>query len=688
MKVGICAIIKDCYEPYLKEWLNYHREIGVEQFYIYDNESTMPIAEMLDGTGYCGDLHVELITGPVKQIYAYHKCIQDIQSGLLPSCDRVAFIDEDEFINCENRDIKSTLAEYEEFSGLGISLRIFGSSGLKEQTPVPQREKFTQHTTPDYGPNQHIKSIVNPFWVKGPDHNPHSFIYLKDNCINVNKEVIEGPFTTPIYKKIWLDHYFTRSLAEWEEKVARGRSDIALTRNLSEFYETDFNCSGKTNKIHLVMPFYRMENKEKLIEAYRPMGVILHPILFWDEAAEFYSAHPEINAESAFESWVSDEPWILPFIIPMKSFECEAERPECFKRNKFIAGHIFNDDDYYVCVDDDDMYEPNVFDSVSQMDDDIVIISMKRGYQIPKGVETARRYHTSTLIAHPDNVKFACISGQQSFVKGKIFKQHTFDEDLFYWDCEIATHHKESGEQIAYRPDLFALFNYYEPGRWEKSKIAFGVMVNDPQRLDMVFGRSQLEGKAHLVKEPESATKGLNKLLDMMEADGAEIGVLCHQDMFFRNGWIDQLQSQIKLLPESWVVCGPIGKDMEGRVCGKFHDMRIPDVFNTSDLHTFPHPACCFDECVIIVNMKKKFRFNEEMKNFDLYGTLCVLQAWEAGGTAWVVDCFAEHYITRSFQWFPSPEFQKNYKWLYDKYHHLGRVDSTAIGTLKEDEAE
>ena len=47
MKVGICAIIKDCYEPYLLEWLVYHRSIGVDLFFIYDNESTVPIIEML-----------------------------------------------------------------------------------------------------------------------------------------------------------------------------------------------------------------------------------------------------------------------------------------------------------------------------------------------------------------------------------------------------------------------------------------------------------------------------------------------------------------------------------------------------------------------------------------------------------------------------------------------------------------
>ncbi len=667
MKVGICAIIKDCYKPYLIEWFNHHHSIGIDCFFIYDNESEVSIQDIVNILPFKDDIHVEIITGTVKQIEAYHKCLQDIKSGVLPACDRVAVIDDDEFIVCENNDIKETLKEYEEYSGLGISWRVFGSSGIKEKTPEGQREKFTQHTTPDFPVNCHIKSIVNPFLAERTASNPHSFIYSKGNCVNVNKEIIENAFTAPIYKKIWLDHYFTRSLEEWKEKAIRGRSDLNAPRTLSEFYEVDFNCSGrKPNRIHCVMPFYRMENKDKLIEAYRPMGVILHPIMFkdeWEEVIDF------------------DEHWIEPFIVPMQSSEGEAERIECFKRNKFIAGHIFNDDDYYVCVDDDDMYESGVFDEIRKMDDDIIIISMKRGYQIPKNIPFDRQYHTNTLIAHPGNVKTGFISCQQSFVKGKIFKQHFFDEEYQAWDGLMAIHHKESGEQIAYRPELFALFNYYEPGRWEKSKVAFGVMVNDPVRLNMVFGRSQLEGQAHVVKEPESATKGLNGLLDIMEAEGAEIGILCHQDVYFRNGWVDQLKSQIKLLPEKWICLGVIGKDMRGQICGKLHDMRIPDHFDTSNIHTFPHPACCFDECVIIVNLKSGFRFNEEMSGFHLYGTLAVLQAWEMGGQAFIIDAWCEHYILRNFEWAPDEQFIKNYKWLYDKYDgSKTRVDSTAIG--------
>jgi hypothetical protein len=415
--------------------------------------------------------------------------------------------------------------------------------------------------------------------------------------------------------------------------------------------------------IHLIIPFSRPENKDKLIEAYRPMGVILHPIMFEDEAELF------------------DEPWIQATTMPQYSKDCHVMMPGCYKRNWFIRFCEIIDDDYYVTVDDDDMYEANVFDEIRKMDDDIVIISMKRGHRIPKGAVSPRDYPTDTLFAYPENVELGSISAQQSFVKGKIFKKHLHNEEFHCWDGELAVHHKVYGEQIAYRPDLFAMFNYYEPGRWDKGpKVVFGCMINDIQRFNMVLRQSQINSPLMYVSNPESATKGLNILLEKAEGESADICVLVHQDVYLRQGWVDQLRYQIKMLPDNWVCAGVIGKDASGLVCGKFHDMRIPDHFNTSDIHSFPHEACCFDEAVIIINMKKKFRFDTGLTGFDLYGTLAVLQAWEAGLKAYVLDLFTEHYCMRPFTWFPSEEFRENYKRLHDRYSAQWKLDSTALG--------
>src|ERR1700755_2182278 len=44
--VSICAIVRN-EGPYILEWIAFHRCVGVEHFFIYDNESTDETSEIL-----------------------------------------------------------------------------------------------------------------------------------------------------------------------------------------------------------------------------------------------------------------------------------------------------------------------------------------------------------------------------------------------------------------------------------------------------------------------------------------------------------------------------------------------------------------------------------------------------------------------------------------------------------------
>ncbi|MBI3156020.1 MAG: hypothetical protein HYZ20_11475 [Burkholderiales bacterium] len=44
-KIAILAAIRDCYEPYIRFWIDYHLGIGASHIFIYDNESLEPIPE-------------------------------------------------------------------------------------------------------------------------------------------------------------------------------------------------------------------------------------------------------------------------------------------------------------------------------------------------------------------------------------------------------------------------------------------------------------------------------------------------------------------------------------------------------------------------------------------------------------------------------------------------------------------
>ena len=207
----------------------------------------------------------------------------------------------------------------------------------------------------------------------------------------------------------------------------------------------------------------------------------------------------------------------------------------------------------------------------------------------------------------------------------------------------------------------------------------FGCMVNDAYRFNTVLRKSAIPCELNYVINPESATKGLNKLLGMADPD--DVVVLAHQDMYFRNGWFNQMRLQMEKLPDDWGVVGIIGKDLEGRICGRIKDMRIVDPI-TSD-HELPHEASCLDECVLIV--RGSFRFDEGLDGFDLYGTLAVLQSWKEGKKGYVIDAPAEHYCMRPFSWFPDKDFERRYKYLLKAYPGM-YIDSTVFYTKPNEE--
>lgn len=215
--------------------------------------------------------------------------------------------------------------------------------------------------------------------------------------------------------------------------------------------------------------------------------------------------------------------------------------------------------------------------------------------------------------------------------------------------------------------------------------IAFGCMVNDAKRLGLILKNSSIsQYPCFTVFDPKSATKGLNILLDIIDKEGAKIGILTHQDMFYREGWIHNVKEQIAKLPDDWVIAGIVGKDEDGVLCGRFHDMSTP-LWIVSE-HEFPARCSCIDECTIIVNMKSGFRFEEELEGFDLYGTYACLRANEMG-SAWILDAWAEHYCSRFHgEWEPNQIFMKMWKWIYDRFPDQV-LDSTVLVGKKQDTA-
>lgn len=452
--------------------------------------------------------------------------------------------------------------------------------------------------------------------------------------------------------------YWKEITEEWlESELAKYNPDDSefLYQYVKENHDAKKTVAQylEMTQIHIVTSFSRIHLLDTIIHHYEPMKIIWHPIVF--------------EKENRSILWPAEKGWIHPFVVPDEELDFVYT-----KYNEFIRKSIIQSDDYYIFLDDQDMIEKDTVRKLREMTDDVVFISMKRGYKIP---ENALFDHgVSTFTADEENVKAGQISIQQYVTKGQITKRLSFFADI------LAGEWLKQNFPIRYEPDIYSLFNYFEPGRWDKPDIITGVLINDIYRFNTILRKSDLPGDVKYVINPESATKGINTLLGIMKQEEARIGIIVHQDMYFRNGWIQKVEEQLNLLPDSWVVAGIVGKDMHERICGKFRDMRMVDTINTSHIHEFPQPAASFDECVLIFNLEKDFRFDESLDGFDLYGTLAVLQTWEMGGTAWIIDAFAEHYCMRPFSWVPDDDFKRRFKMLYDRYNEkFGVVDSTAF---------
>ncbi len=237
-EVAICCIVKD--EEYLPEWIEYHATIGVTRFYVYDNQSATPLSGALKPYIESGLVVVEPIQGKAKQMIAYGHCLKKYGSF----CRWLAFIDADEFIvpKTFTGNLPDFLVPYEQYGGIGINWLVFGSNGHIEK-PASQIESYTRRLPKSDPLNDHVKSIVQPRYVKHIPSGPHHFHYKWGKySVNENFKRFKGPYSPHSTNKIQLNHYWLRSEADFREKLIRGRGDqvsAELARKMEDFNQTN-----------------------------------------------------------------------------------------------------------------------------------------------------------------------------------------------------------------------------------------------------------------------------------------------------------------------------------------------------------------------------------------------------------------------------------------------------------------
>jgi len=233
--LALVAIFRD-EAPYLKEWIEFYRSIGVEHFYLHNHLSTDNFAEILKPYIDAGIVDLNNITTEANdlstwnkiQTEAYFSTITDVKDFV----EWLVIVDTDEFLfPIKEKSLAKALKNYDQYASLSINWRIFGSSNIKS---IPSNKLLIETLTKKgSAPDSHVKTIVKPRYVKSIN-NPH-FPRLKKGYAQVNEkfEYFHGPFLPKESREFFrINHYWSRDL------------DFFYSRKISRVHVIDHQIDG------------------------------------------------------------------------------------------------------------------------------------------------------------------------------------------------------------------------------------------------------------------------------------------------------------------------------------------------------------------------------------------------------------------------------------------------------------
>lgn len=248
--VCICGIFKN-EAQYLEEWINYHQVIGVDHFYLYNNNSDDDYSVVLQP--FIDRGIVDLVEWPLphSQMLAYRDCYNNHREDT----QWLTFIDIDEFICPISTDnIKDWLASYISYPGVAVYWKQFGSNG--KLTHDPRQLVIEQYTQCWRKFSCYTKMFCNMNFVISDFQNPH-----------VLKSEIMGISIPPI-------NQFKKIISFGTHRVSWGGKE---TIQINHYWGKAYDCF--TDKINKTDVHYSTTNEVKqlrkqLLESHEAMCLV------------------------------------------------------------------------------------------------------------------------------------------------------------------------------------------------------------------------------------------------------------------------------------------------------------------------------------------------------------------------------------------------------------------------------
>lgn len=253
--VAVCTIFRD-EAPYLREWIEFHKIVGVDHFYLYNNFSRDAYREVLKPYVEAG--LVTLVDWPVEQgqMACYEDCIQKYAGETR----WLGFIDIDEFVVPNATEtIYEFLKGFENRPAVLIYWRLFGTSGrLSRDLGGLVAEDFTvcwpkyrtigkcfYNTRYGFEPGQNKNSLLHHFfWAKLGDGLVPPVNAFGRICLSQESHRVPRRFRSTDFP-IQINHYHTKSFEEYRGKLTKG--DVYFKespKDIEYFYAHETGCSA------------------------------------------------------------------------------------------------------------------------------------------------------------------------------------------------------------------------------------------------------------------------------------------------------------------------------------------------------------------------------------------------------------------------------------------------------------
>jgi hypothetical protein len=229
---------------FLAEWIEFHRMVGFEHFYLYNNNSTDDYLGVL--APYREEGSVTLYEWP--EAPAFPKSDEHCVAHHQHEARWIAFLDDDEFLfPVKGTDVRKILRRYQSYPALAVHWVVFGSSGhvRRPEGLVLENYLFRQPQVASI-----IKSVVNPRRIEA-SRSPHHWLYKNHElAADENERPVRASSSTLATAEVLrVNHYWSKSLEDGQNKVARGTQDRWTEENAPRSMELWHKFDNGSNAV-------------------------------------------------------------------------------------------------------------------------------------------------------------------------------------------------------------------------------------------------------------------------------------------------------------------------------------------------------------------------------------------------------------------------------------------------------